>query len=54
MLHLQAGIMDGDDDAPVMEDKETEILAALGYPNPYLETRLNVWTVMVNRVLLNV
>lgn len=37
MLHLQGWDHETDDDAQVMEDKETEILAALGYPNPYLE-----------------
>jgi probable rRNA maturation factor len=35
MLHLQGWDHENDDDARFMEDKETEILAALGYPNPY-------------------
>ena len=35
MLHLQGWDHENDDDARLMEDKETEILAAMGYPNPY-------------------
>ena len=39
MLHLQGWDHENDDDAQAMEDEETEILAALGYPDPYLDTR---------------
>jgi len=35
MLHLQGRDHDNDDDARAMEDEEREILAALGYPDPY-------------------
>ncbi|MCL2636107.1 MAG: rRNA maturation RNase YbeY [Betaproteobacteria bacterium] len=35
MLHLQGWDHDNDADAQAMEDKEREILAALGYPDPY-------------------
>ncbi len=35
MLHLQGWDHDNDKDAQAMEDKEKEILAALGYPDPY-------------------
>jgi len=35
MLHLQGRDHDNDDDAQAMEDEEREILAALGYPDPY-------------------
>ena len=35
MLHLQGRGHDNDDDAQAMEDEEREILAALGYPDPY-------------------
>ncbi|MDR0775970.1 MAG: rRNA maturation RNase YbeY [Azonexus sp.] len=35
MLHLQGWDHDIDNDAQRMEDKEREILAALGYPDPY-------------------
>ncbi|MDR1996652.1 rRNA maturation RNase YbeY [Azonexus sp.] len=35
MLHLQGWDHDNDADAQAMEDKEKEILAALGYPDPY-------------------
>ena len=35
MLHLQGWDHDNDDDAQAMEDEEREILAALGYPDPY-------------------
>jgi probable rRNA maturation factor len=35
MLHLQGRDHDNDEDARVMEDEEREILAALGYPDPY-------------------
>jgi probable rRNA maturation factor len=35
MLHLQAYDHDNDEDAEVMEDEEREILAKLGYPDPY-------------------
>ena len=37
MLHLQGRDHENDIDAQVMEDEETEILAALGYPDPYLD-----------------
>ena len=37
MLHLQGWDHENDDDAQAMEDEETEILAALGYPDPYLD-----------------
>jgi len=36
MLHLQGRDHDNDEDAQAMEDEEREILAALGYPDPYL------------------
>ena len=36
MLHLQGWDHENDDDAQAMEDEEREILAALGYPDPYL------------------
>ncbi len=36
MLHLQGWDHDNDDDAQAMEDEERTILAALGYPDPYL------------------
>ena len=35
MLHLQGWDHDDDKEAEVMENKETEILAALGYADPY-------------------
>jgi probable rRNA maturation factor len=35
MLHLQGSDHDNDDDAEAMESEEKEILAALGYPDPY-------------------
>jgi probable rRNA maturation factor len=35
MLHLQGRDHDNDDDAEAMENEEKEILAALGYPDPY-------------------
>ncbi|UCV19520.1 rRNA maturation RNase YbeY [Ferribacterium limneticum] len=35
MLHLQGWDHENDDDAQAMEDEEREILAALGYPDPY-------------------
>lgn len=35
MLHLQGWDHDNDEDAQAMEDEEREILAALGYPDPY-------------------
>ena len=37
MLHLQGWDHENDTDAQAMEDEETEILAALGYPDPYLD-----------------
>jgi probable rRNA maturation factor len=36
ILHLQGWDHDNDEDAQAMEDEEREILAALGYPDPYL------------------
>jgi probable rRNA maturation factor len=39
MLHLQGWDHENDDDAQAMEDEETEILAVLGYPDPYVDTR---------------
>jgi probable rRNA maturation factor len=36
MLHLQGWDHENDDDAQAMETEETEILAAMGYPDPYL------------------
>lgn len=36
MLHLQGRDHENDEDAEAMEDEEREILAALGYPDPYL------------------
>jgi len=38
MLHLQGRDHDNDEDALAMEDEEREILAALGYPDPYRMT----------------
>ncbi len=38
MLHLQGLDHDNDEDAEAMEDEEKEILAALGYPDPYRMT----------------
>ena len=35
MLHLQGWDHDNDDDAEAMENEEREILAAMGYPDPY-------------------
>lgn len=35
MLHLQGWDHEDDAEAQAMEDKEREILAALGYPDPY-------------------
>ena len=35
MLHLQGWDHENDDEAQEMEDEEREILAALGYPDPY-------------------
>ena len=35
MLHLQGWDHDNDDDAEAMENEEKDILAALGYPDPY-------------------
>ena len=35
MLHLQGRDHDNDEDAQAMEDQEREILAAMGYPDPY-------------------
>ena len=35
MLHLQGWDHDNDDDAEAMENKEREILAVLGYSDPY-------------------
>ena len=39
MLHLQGWDHENDDEAQEMEDEEREILAALGYPDPYLGER---------------
>ena len=39
MLHLQGWYHENDDDAQAMEEEETEILAAMGYPDPYLDNR---------------
>lgn len=40
MLHLQGYDHEtGDDDAEIMEARERRILAALGYPDPYLSER---------------
>jgi probable rRNA maturation factor len=36
MLHLQGWDHENDEEAQAMEDEEREILAALGYPDPYL------------------
>ena len=36
MLHLQGWDHDNDEDAEAMENEERDILAALGYPDPYL------------------
>jgi probable rRNA maturation factor len=38
MLHLQGRDHETDEDAQAMEDEEREILAALGYPDPYRMT----------------
>lgn len=38
MLHLQGWDHENDDDALAMEKEETEILAALGYPDPYQDS----------------
>lgn len=38
MLHLQGYDHDNDKDAQVMESLETEILARLGFADPYLQT----------------
>ena len=38
MLHLQGRDHDNHEDAQAMEDEEREILAALGYPDPYRMT----------------
>ena len=38
MLHLQGWDHENDEDAQAMEDEEREILAALGYPDPYRMT----------------
>ena len=38
MLHLQGWDHENDDDAQAMEEEETEILAALDYPDPYLDS----------------
>jgi probable rRNA maturation factor len=35
MLHLQGYDHEGDAEARIMEGKEREILARLGYPDPY-------------------
>ena len=37
MLHLQGWDHEDDDEAQEMENEEREILAALGYPDPYAE-----------------
>ena len=37
MLHLQGWDHENNDDAQAMETEETEILAAMGYPDPYAE-----------------
>ena len=39
MLHLQGWDHENDDEAQDMEDQEREILAALGYPDPYAGER---------------
>ena len=39
MLHLQGWDHENDDDAQAMEEEETEILAAMGYPDPYRDER---------------
>jgi len=39
MLHLQGWDHENDDDAQAMEEEEREILAAMGYPDPYLDDR---------------
>ena len=39
MLHLQGWDHEEDDAAQAMEDKEREILAALGFPDPYAGER---------------
>ena len=38
ILHLQGWDHDNDEEAQAMEDEEREILAALGYPDPYRMT----------------
>jgi len=38
MLHLQGYDHDQDDEAEVMEARETEIVTRLGYPDPYATT----------------
>ncbi|MCE1171723.1 MAG: rRNA maturation RNAse YbeY [Azovibrio sp.] len=35
MLHLQGWDHEEDDSAEAMEQREREILASLGYPDPY-------------------
>jgi len=35
MLHLRGWDHENEGDAQAMEDKEREILAALGFPDPY-------------------
>lgn len=37
MLHLQGWDHENDADAQAMEEEETEILAVMGYPDPYLD-----------------
>ena len=37
MLQLQGWDQEHDDDAQAMEEEEAEILAAMGYPDPYLD-----------------
>jgi probable rRNA maturation factor len=37
MLHLQGYDHERDDDAVVMEARETQIVTRLGYPDPYAE-----------------
>ena len=37
ILHLQGWDHDNDEEAQAMEDEEREILAALGYPDPYAD-----------------
>ena len=38
MLHLQGWDHENDEEAQQMEDQEREILAALGYPDPYQDS----------------